>query len=379
MWQALHDAWWRLATCERPASLLDALACAVLRAAAGGYRLAVAARDLAYACEWAKPARLPCRVISVGNLTVGGTGKTACVELVSRMLQTQGRHVAILSRGYGGRSAPYWLRHDGARLTVNGQSAALDGMADEPQLLARRLPGVPVLVGARRARNGELACREFAADTVVLDDGFQHRRLHRDLDIVLVHARTPFGGWPLLPRGPMREPLAALRRAQVLIITKADEALEMVGALGERLRTLAPEALILSAGHAPSGLTDAFSGTPMELSRLEGACVGLVSSIGDPSGFEATIRRLHATVSWHRALPDHHRYTAQDWTRLCAGILAPRPAAVVTTQKDWVRLEAVVRQGAAPPPVPLWVLGVEMRLLEGHDALAARLAGLHGR
>jgi len=335
-------------------------------------------RNLAYDRGWARQVRLPCRVVSVGNLTVGGTGKTACVELIARKLGVMGRRVAVLTRGYGGARRSYWLRASDGRLEVNGQvPAGFDGLADEPQLLARHLPGVPVLVGARRERTGRLACRAFGADTVILDDGFQHRRVQRDCDIVLVHARTPLGGWVLLPRGPMREPMSALRRAHLVIVTKADEALETLGALGERLRALNPEAALVTAAHAPVGLVDGMSGERHEPSCLDGMRAGLVSSIGDPEGFEATVRRLHATVLWHRAFPDHHPYQAADWAAVCQRASAAGLDAVVTTEKDWVRLAPVA--AAHPAPAPVWVLQIAMTILSGEEALDARLAGLHAR
>jgi tetraacyldisaccharide 4'-kinase len=376
--KSFHDAWWRLATQRQPRSFSDALACSALATGAALYQGAVALRNAAYDRGWLAQVKLPCRVVSVGNLTVGGTGKTTCVELVARKLQTMGQRVAVLSRGYGGAPRDYWLQADAGRLLLNGEPlASADGLADEPQLLAQRLEGVPVLVGRRRDRTGRLASTRFGAQTVILDDGFQHRRLARDCDIVLIHARMPFGGWRLLPRGPMREPLAALSRAHVLIITKADEALTTLGALEERLRSLNPEAALLTAIHEPAALRDALTGQPMDLRRLEGLRVGLVSSIGDPAGFEATVQRLHATIAWHRAFPDHYRYHPTDWTALGQHPQGLRPEAVVTTEKDWLRLQPVV--GAQRPEVPLWVLGVRLKILHGEALLDARLAGLYAR
>lgn len=378
MWQSLHDAWWRLATQSQSRSFPDALASGTLAVGAVAYRAAVALRNTAYDRGWVEQVRLPCRVISVGNLTVGGTGKTTCVELIVKKLQARGHRVAVLSRGYAGSRRAYWLRSDHGRLTVNGEGQeATDGLADEPQLLARHLDGVPVFVGARRERTGRLACERAGADTLVLDDGFQHRRVARDCDIVLVNARMPLGGWACLPRGPMREPLRSLRRAHVIMITKADEALNMLSAVEERLRSVNPEAALVSTAHEPATLVDGFTGEAHDPKRLEGRRVGLLSSIGDPQGFEATIQRLHATVSWHRAYPDHYAYRAADWTALAQRQAGGRPDAIVTTEKDWVRLQSVV--GNRPLDVPLWVLGIRLRILHGEDALDARLAAHNAR
>ena len=378
MWQSLHDAWWRLATQSQPRSFSDALACSALATGAAAYRVAVAVRNAAYDRSWTAQVRLPCRVVSVGNLTVGGTGKTTCVEFIARKLLARGRQIAVLSRGYGGSARDYWLRSDAGRLVLNGQGVeAPHGVADEPQLLAKRLERVPIIVGRRRDRTGRLASTQFGADTVILDDGFQHRRVARDCDIVLIHARMPLGGWAVLPRGPMREPLKALSRAHVIIITKADEALGTLGALEERLQSLSPGAALLTAVHAPSTLRDAMTEQGLDLKQLEGLRVGLLSSIGDPDGFEATVQRLHATVAWHRAFPDHHRYQPADWTALCHGDQGMRPDAVVTTEKDWLRLKPVM--GNDRLSVPLWVLGVRLNILTGEALLDDRLAGLYAR
>lgn len=377
MWQSLHDAWWRLATLDRPQSLPDVLACRVLATGAAAYRGVIALRNAAYDRRWLPQARLPCRVVSVGNLTVGGTGKTACVEMIASRLAGMGRKTAVLSRGYGGRCGEYTLRWAEGRLRVDPDDRGAGPLADEPQLLARRLAGIPVLVGRRRERTGRLACGRFGADTLILDDGFQHRRVARDCEIVLIHARMPFDGWAVLPRGPMREPLVSLRRADIIIITKADEALATVGALTERLRGFNRGAVIATAAHEPTELLDAATGAVHPASKLEGGRVGLLSSIGDPAGFESTVRRLHATVVWHVKFPDHHSYQPADWRRVLDGAARGRLDAIVTTQKDWVRLEPLVR--AAPSLTQLLVLGVRMRLLTGDDALTARLAGLYVR
>jgi tetraacyldisaccharide 4'-kinase len=337
----------------------------------------VALRNAGFDLGWLPSDRLPCRVLSVGNLTVGGTGKTACVELIVRALVRRGARVAVLSRGYGAPAGEYSLRVDGGRMQVDGRPRVEGRLADEPQLLAARLPGVPVFVGARRARTGEQACRGAAAQVVVLDDGFQHRQLQRDCDVVLVQARMPFGGWALLPRGPMREPVSALKRAQVLIITKADEALSLVGALRERLRAINPDAVMATAAHAPLDLVEAATGRTHAVAALDGVSVGLLSSIGDPEGFESTVRSLHATVAWHQAFPDHHRYAAADWALVRRRVTTAKVQAVVTTEKDWVRLKALALSSALP--APLWVLRVEMKVLSGGEALDARLDRLLDR
>ena len=379
MWQSLHDAWWRLATQSHPHSFGDILASSALKVGATAYGASVSLRNTAYDRGWAKQVRLPCRVVSVGNLTVGGTGKTACVALIAKKLLAQGRRVAILSRGYGGSSDPYWLRWEDDRLVVTGAGrAASRRLADEPQWLARRLPGVPIVVGAKRERSGRLACATLGAEIAILDDGFQHRRVQRDCDIVLVHARMPFSGWAVLPRGPMREPLAALARAHVIIATKADEAFGTLGALAERLRSFNADAAFVTASHEPTELVDGATGERQDLARLAGMRVGLLSSIGDPSGFEATVNRLQASAVWHRAFPDHHPYREEDWAKIVEWAAASRPDAIVTTEKDWVRLAPHLAPRTSGS-VPVWVLGVQMKILSGEELLDGRLAGVCAR
>ncbi|MBI3010476.1 MAG: tetraacyldisaccharide 4'-kinase [Candidatus Omnitrophica bacterium] len=374
MWQSLHDAWWRLATQHRPPSFGQSLVCRTLDAGSVAYRLAISVRNAAYDWGLKRRARLPCRVISIGNLTVGGTGKTTCVELIVQKLMKRKRRVAILSRGFGGTRQPYQVIWDGKRLGVTADSTIPPGeLADEPVWLARRLENVPVLVGSNRYRIGTVACTAFSLDALVLDDGFQHRKLQRDCDIVLIHSRMPLSGWKLLPRGPMREPIHALRRAHVILITKADEAWTTMSALKERLLSINPQAIVATAVHAPVEVWDAVSGKREDPSCLEGRRVGLLSSIGDPEGFESTLQRLHALVAWHRRYPDHYRYTQQDWLDVMKPQGGLPIGAVVTTEKDWVRLESLAAPFLNELRVPLWVLGVRMKILSGEEELDARL------
>lgn len=379
MWRSLHDAWWRLTTTP-PSSFADHLLSGLLRGGALLYGAAVAARNRAYDRGWRRQARLSCPVISVGNLSLGGTGKTTCVEYLATRLLQRGLRVCILSRGYGGKARqPYWLLQREGQLLINGEPAASqDGLPDEPQLLTWHLSDVPVVVGAGREQTGRLACEEFQPGAVILDDGFQHRRLFRDLDIVLVNARMPLSGWPMFPQGPMREPLAALSRAQVVVMTKVDQSLEMVAALQERLRALNPTALIATAMHEPQTLQDWARGALVPLDRLTGAPVSLVSSIGDPDGFEQTVKQLGASVASHAVYPDHHDYHRREWEEVVRASCVAGAQALVTTEKDAVRL-APFKDVAASGPLPVWVLRVRMRFLTGESELDARLAGVCAR
>ncbi len=344
------------------------------------YQGGVSVRNLAYDRGWMPQERLSCRVISVGNLTLGGTGKTACVERLASKVQQLGQRVAILSRGYGGRQQkPYWLVAQAGQVLRNGHTGT-DGLPDEPQLLALHLPGTPILVGARREQTGSLAVAQFQTGVVILDDGFQYRRLHRDCEVVLINARMPLGGWPLFPRGPMREPLASLRRADVIIVTKVDQSLELAAAMQERLRSVSPTAIIATAVHEPLALKDGVTSETLSLDLLSRGRVSLLSSIGDPDGFEQTVRRMGATVVSHAAYPDHYAYQRQDWHAMLHAASRDRAEALVTTEKDWIRLQPYLEgMKGTSVSVPVWVLRIQMRFLSGEEHIDARLAAVCAR
>ena len=378
MKRALHDAWWRVATAP-PRSFTDSLLAGALTGAAALYRAGVTMRNTAYDRGWLRQVRLDCPVISVGNLAVGGTGKTTCVAYLAAKLRRQGKRVAILSRGYGGaHPQPYWLTWEDGGLQVNGRAVATtDGLPDEPQLLASQLAGVPVLIGTRRERSGWLAREQWQVDAVVLDDALQYRRLARDCELVLVSARMPLDGWPLLPRGPMREPLSSLRRADVILMTKADQSMDRLAALTERLKTFNPRAILATAIHEPDGLWEAVTSEPVPLDRLAGSRVALLSSIGDPEGFEETVRRLGAAVVSHATYPDHYRYRVEEWQQIVQAAVSSGASAMVTTEKDLMRLRHVTR--SSETVIPCWVLRIGMRFLSGEAELDARLAAVWTR
>jgi tetraacyldisaccharide 4'-kinase len=293
----------------------------------------------------------------VGNLTAGGTGKTPMVAWVVGELSRRGLRPGIVSRGYGARTE--------------------GGASDEAQLLAEALPQVPHELAADRA-TGARALLERGCDVVVLDDGFQHRRLARDLDLVLVDATRPWGLPPpsgggeavraLLPRGLLREPPAALSRAHAAVLTRADQierqALERLQA---ELARLAPGLPVALAEHRPRGLRALEGGAVEEVGRLAGERVELVSGIGNPEAFERSVRDLGAEVVAHRRFGDHHAYVASDLDGLGAG-----GARLVTTSKDAVKLAPLLaRAGLAA-----WALEVELVLREGASVLAALLDAL---
>lgn len=297
--------------------------------------------------------RLPCSVISVGNLTTGGTGKTSAVQMIARRLTDQGKQVAILSRGYGGRARSAGdLVSDGHRILLPAQQAG-----DEPFLMASRLPGVMVLVGKDRGRTGRRAVEELGAEVIVLDDGFQYRRLHKDLEIVLIDALNPFGFGHLLPRGLLREPVSNLRRAHAIWLTHADlVSPQEKEQILDRLARIRPDLDVAETRHRPVGLRDLASDRDLSLEVVAGKRLAALSGIGNPASFELTLAKLGAQEVIPVRFPDHYRYRADEMQRL-ESELEGKIDAVVTTEKDEVRLPSQTFR------LPVWVLQVEMRFV----------------
>lgn len=312
--------------------------------------------------------RVSAPVVCVGNLSAGGTGKTPFVLWVCRQLQARGLRPAIVSRGY---RAEQLERAEGAA----GQAAGSDAQSargDEARLFARALPGVRHVTDADRVRGARVAVAA-GADAIVLDDGFQHRRLVRDLDLVLVDATRPWGlAWPeeapraprgLLPRGLLREAPGALRRAHAVVLTRCDQVSpERLALLRGEVEELAPGLPVALARHAPQRLLDGAGGSHA-LERLVDREVDVVSGIGRPEAFERTLRSLGARVREHRSFPDHHAYRPADLAGLGAGGVP-----VLTTTKDLVKLEALLPQALA--------LEIEFELMEGTPPLLALLESL---
>jgi tetraacyldisaccharide 4'-kinase len=342
----------------------DHLAAAGLRALSGLYGLALRGHLGGYRLGLAKRTRLEALVISIGNLTVGGTGKTTSCLAVAEWLQQQGRRVAFLSRGYRGEG------ESGALIVSEGTGPIVDAQAagDEPYLVARALPGVSVLVGRDRRRTGALAVERLGADTIVLDDGFQYQRLVRDIDIVLVDALNPFGYDSLVPRGLLREPVSHLSRAHAVWLTHCDLVDgQLLARIRARVAAAAPGARIWETQHAPVALRSLTGGERCSLAALSGRRVCALSSLGNPLAFERALESLGAKVEEAARFPDHHRYTAAE----VRGV-GPQGSAewIVTTEKDAVRLpvEALKR--------PTWVLEIRLAPQPGSPALAEELTWL---
>jgi tetraacyldisaccharide 4'-kinase len=332
---------------------------AALRAASFAYGAGVYGRRLLYDLKVLKRRKLPARVICIGNLTVGGTGKTPAVLLAAETLRRRGHDVAILSRGYG-RAAP----RKEVTVLIDGRPANWRECGDEPWMIHQSLNGlgVPVLVCPDRAKAGEIAVEMYGSRLLLLDDGFQHLKLHRDLDIVLVNARDPFGGRRLLPAGDLREPLSAIRRAQLVVITHADRvSAPELADLRAEIEALHPDAAVLEAAHKADHLLDVRSDSRLPLAHLKGRSVVALAGLGDPTAFETQLEGLGAVVAQRWRFPDHHPYSEQELHSV-QNLRGDLP--VITTLKDFARFPAgweTILTG------DLLVLTVKLEILKGRN------------
>jgi tetraacyldisaccharide 4'-kinase len=317
----------------------------------------VCLRNAGYSLGFLPVQRLPCRVVCVGNLTVGGTGKTPTVIALARLLTNTGRKVAILLRGYGRAGSGVEVVSDGRDLFLHWRRAG-----DEAVLLAKGLHGVPIVVGGDRVAAGMLAVNRFGPDTLLLDDGFQHRRLHRHLDLVMLDATDPFGGGRLLPRGRLREPVAALKRAHAVILSRTDQASELAR-LRRHLDQVIPGVPQILTRHRPSALTDLAGGERQPIESLRGRRVLAVSGIANPLGFHRTLTDLGAVLAATLAFPDHHHFGPADHACVDAMMREAGAELIVTTEKDAIRMPAGFVSW------PIVVLRVELEITEGADVL----------
>jgi tetraacyldisaccharide 4'-kinase len=288
------------------------------------------ARANLYASGRIPSRRLPHPTVSVGNITFGGTGKTPFVEWLARRLRFEGRRPAILSRGYGRRSRGVVVVSEGDGPLVDAERGG-----DEPVELARRLPGVVVVVAERRAE-AALAAGRLGANLFLLDDGYQHLAVRRDVNLLLLDARDPFGGSLLPPRGRLREPLSALARADAFVFTRIDRA-EPPSIARRTLEKVRPDAPIFTARIHAAGVRDE-DGSPVPTSALSSRRILAVCGIASPAGFASSLAELDLTPEETLVFGDHHRYTDRDLARIRRAAEASGSSWVVTTEKDAVKL-----------------------------------------
>jgi tetraacyldisaccharide 4'-kinase len=312
---------------------------------------------------------LGCMVIVVGNLTMGGTGKTPVVERLARSLQARGRKVAILSRGYKSRSEPLlhkaWrslVHKDPAppKIVSDGVRVLLDSVeaGDEPFMLARNLPGVCVVVDKDRVKAGQYAVKHFGVDTLILDDGFQYYRLKNHLQLLLVDKTNPFGNGCLIPRGILREPVENLRRASYVFLTKSDGVPDKE--LEARIAAIRPGMELIECTHAPRYLQDVFGQERLPLAYLRGRRVACLSAIAVPDSFEGFVRGNDAMIVSRARFLDHHRFDQEELDEVFDDALAAGAQMLITTEKDAVRIEPGVKA-----PIPMYYLRVEIEIISG--------------
>ena len=326
---------WLYRRTESPAR---ALALAPLLAASWLYGACAWLHRAVYRHGWRRARRLSCKVVSVGSLAVGGAGKTPTAAWLAAQLHRRGHKVALASRGYGRRGrASVEVVSDGRHVRAD-----VAGAGDEPLLLAGHAPGVPVLVGRDRGVAGLRAVAVFGTRVLVLDDGFQHHRLARDLDLLVLDGELGFGCRRVLPRGPLREPLGALRRADAVGVVDGP----LPEGDAERLDALAPGVPRFAARRQPLGLRPLRGGGLEPASRLQGRDVGLLAGIAHPASLRRSVESLGARVVAERAFSDHHRYRARDLEGLAA-----QASLWITTEKDALKI------------LPAWVGDADVRVL----------------
>jgi tetraacyldisaccharide 4'-kinase len=316
------------------------------------YGFVVKTRIFFYKKGILKSVRLPVPVISVGNITMGGTGKTPVVEYIARYLQKKGKRVAILSRGYAAN-----IRQENSSLTKNVCN-------DEYLLFRGNIPNIPHLLNKDRVKSGLEAIRHFQAEYLLLDDGFQHLRLTRDLNIVTIDALNPFGYEYVVPRGMLREPLEELRRADMIMLTHADQCShDKIKGVIDRLHKIAGHVPIVETVHKPICLESLNGAETMDVTWLYGKRVFAFCAIGNPVSFRKSIERLGGELLGFSIFPDHHVYTPSELRELNKEMLRVRPDAVIITQKDRVKM------GNDPElwDFPLWTLKMEICIVKGYE------------
>ena len=343
------------------------------------YRFAVQFRIMLYTQSIMKRQNLGSFVVSVGNLTAGGTGKTPVVELLAKTLSGKGRKVAILSRGYRSKSRSFKdkIKHffSGAeyrfppKIVSNGKEVLLDSQqaGDEPFMLARNLlerdgvPGTAVVVDKDRVNGGSYAIRHFNVDTLLLDDGFQYMPLRPKINIVLVDSTNPFHNHEMLPIGLLREPICNLVRADYIFLTKSDgrPSLQRLKDFLGKHNSRAP---IIECNHVPCNLKGVFDDKNLGLGALKGKKVATICGIAVPESFENYIRQLGATIVYKERYVDHHRYRTSEIEAFCQKGIEAGAQLLLTTEKDAVRIPKVDSKGR-----DFMFLRVEIRIISGQE------------
>jgi len=303
--------------------------------------------------------KLNCKVVSVGNITLGGTGKTTLVEYIARYLQQQGHAVAILSRGYKASGKP-------------GKDDSSQALGDEPYMLKQKLANIPVIVDQDRIRGAKKAISQHKVDTVILDDGLQQWRIKKDLEIIAIDASNPFGNSRLLPAGFLRQPLGTLNQADLFLLTQV-AANAGVNALRERLNRAAPRALIAESAHQPLSFVSVNeAGKISSLESFQARRAAVFCGIGNPQGFFDLLRSLGVKIELSFRFSDHYAYTQQDLDRIILSAGNQGLDDIITTEKDAVRLRGLNVSGCN-----LSALSVKLALTKNEAEFNRRLLKLY--
>ncbi|MFH1380800.1 MAG: tetraacyldisaccharide 4'-kinase, partial [Candidatus Omnitrophota bacterium] len=335
---------------DKKKGFLSGILKAILWGISAVYALLVTTNHFLYRIGFLKTHKVPVTVISIGNITLGGTGKTPFAIMLARKLHNEGRKTALLIRGYGD---------------------------DEWKMMSEKLEkkGIGIFVGKDRVKSAKEALVLGASD-IILDDGFQHRRLMRDLNIVLIDSMNPFGNRHLFPRGILREPISSLKKADVIVFTKAEEPKFGIGAIEEELKNKFPGKIFMKATHAPKDLCGVYDRKVRSISDIKGKTVCLVSAICAPSYFRYTAEKCGLSVGLEFTFPDHYLYREKDLKRICGECAERKIDIILTTDKDAVKLKNLQLPDNAPGVL---ALTVEFEIIEGKGNLDAALHRLHSR
>lgn len=303
-----------------------------------------------------RPSKLAAKVISVGNITLGGSGKTTFVEYLANRLNLEGKKVAILSRGY--------------KRNLKGRGISYIG--DEPAMLERKLPFARVVVNKNRLESASHAIKDYAVDTLILDDGMQQWRIFKDLEIITIDAGDPFGNYRMLPAGFLREPLGALRRSDVFVLTQCDPKQD-TKCLVAKLRYINPRALIIESIHQPEWFSDIDNPQRiLSVDSFKGRPVMIFSGIGNSKGFENTILSLGINIACSIKFADHHDYTHYDIYKIAEEAKEKNLETIITTEKDAVKIRELGVKG-----VSIWVLNIKLKLITNETEFVRRLLKLY--
>lgn len=333
------------------------------------FKAIVKARYFLYDKRVFKDNYLGCLVIVVGNLTVGGTGKTPVVEKIARELTASGKKVAILSRGYKSKSDGFFTKLKNyfthgevspPKVVSDGETVFLDSLVagDEPYMLARNLKGVAVVVDKNRVKAGHFAVKNFGVDVLILDDGFQYLPLKGQLQVLLVDKTNPFGNKHLLPRGILREPVSHLKRASYVLLTKSDGNRDMP--LENFIRKYNKSAEMIECEHSIQYLLNFHTNERAEMSIMKRQDIACFSAIAVPEGFEKFLVREQANIVHKERFLDHHRFTQLELDDFFAEAKENGAKFVVTTEKDAVRIAKDYKT-----PIPLYFTKLDINILSG--------------